>query len=133
MAAFSENISQIVRYLSKLRRTCAFSSTCTQKMVIVGNLLGKSSYRSASRPGTAFSTTLHVHPAKSQISLCICVIWSEYSLCVLRITKDPSHLHAATGDSDQTAQMRRRSVIAGRTCNLVGSAMARLICLYNFS
>ena len=35
-----------------------------------------------------------VHPAKTQISLGICPVWSESSLCTLRIAKDPSFFHA---------------------------------------
>ena len=38
----------------------------------------------------------HVHPAKTQISLGIRPVWSESSLCVQWVAKDPSFLHADT-------------------------------------
>ena len=43
-----------------------------------------------------------VHPAKSQISLGICPVWSESSLCAQWVATDPSFLHADSEDSDQT-------------------------------
>ena len=46
-----------------------------------------------------------VHPAKTQISLGICPVWSEYSPCAQWVAKDPRFLHADSDDSDQTGQM----------------------------
>ena len=46
-----------------------------------------------------------VRPAKTQISLGICQVWSESSLCVQWVAKDPSFLHADSEDSDQTGRM----------------------------
>ena len=44
-----------------------------------------------------------VHPAKTQISLGICPVWSESSLCAQWVAKDPGFLYADSEDSDQTA------------------------------
>ena len=61
-------------------------------------------------------TKLHVRPVKTQISLGICPVWSEFSLCTQWVAKDPSFLHADYEDSDQTGQMPRLIwVIAGCT------------------
>ena len=45
--------------------------------------------------------------AKPQISLSIRSVWSEASLCALRIAKDPRFLHADSEDSGQTGRMPR--------------------------
>ena len=41
-----------------------------------------------------------VCPTKTQISLGICPVWSESSLCAQWVAKDPSFLHADSEDSD---------------------------------
>ena len=41
-----------------------------------------------------------VRPAKTQISLGIRPVWSESSLCVQWVAKDPNFLHADSEDSD---------------------------------
>ena len=41
-----------------------------------------------------------VRPAKTQISLGICPVWSESSLCVQWVVKDLSFLHTDSEDSD---------------------------------
>ena len=46
-----------------------------------------------------------LHPAKPQISLGICPVWSESSLCAQWVAKDPSFLHADREDFDQTGRM----------------------------
>ena len=47
-------------------------------------------------------TKKHLRPAKTQISLGICPVWSESSLCAQWVAKDPSFLHAYCEDrSDQ--------------------------------
>ena len=63
-----------------------------------------------------------VRPAKTQISLGICPVWSESSLCAHWLAKDLSFLHADSEDSDQTGR-----IFAGRTCDFLGFAMRRLI------
>ena len=69
-----------------------------------------------------------VRPAKTQISLGICPVWSESSLCAEWVATDSSFLHADSEDSDQTGRMPRLIwVFAGRTCHFVGFVMRRLI------
>ena len=61
-----------------------------------------------------------VHPAKTQISLGICPVWSESSLCAQWVVKDPSFLHADSEDSDQTGRMPKLIwVFAGHTLTLL--------------
>ena len=61
-----------------------------------------------------------VHPAKTQISVGICPVWSEPSLCAQWVAKDPSFLHADSKDSDQTGWMPRLIwVFPGRTVILL--------------
>ena len=68
-----------------------------------------------------------VCPAKTQISLGICPVWSESSLCTQWVAKDPSFLYADSKDSDQTGRMPRLIwVFAGRKCHFVGFVMRRL-------
>ena len=70
-----------------------------------------------------------VRPAKTQISLGIRPVWSESSLCVLWVAKDPTFLHADSEDSDQTGWMPRLIwVFDGRTGHIVGFVMLRLKC-----
>ena len=72
-------------------------------------------------------TKWHVRPAKTQISMGICLVWSESSLYAQWVAKDPSFLHADSEDSDQTGQMPRLiRVFAGCTWHFVGFVMRRL-------
>ena len=72
-------------------------------------------------------TKWHVRPAKTLISLGICPVWSESSLCTQWVAKDPGFLHADSKDSDQTGRMPRLIwVFAGRTCHFVGFVTRRL-------
>ena len=65
-------------------------------------------------------TKWHVHPAKTQISLGIRLVWSESSLCARWVAKDPSFLHVDSEDSDQTGQIPRLIwVFAGRTATFL--------------
>ena len=41
-----------------------------------------------------------VHLAKTLISLCICAVWSESSLCAQWVATDPRFLHGDSEDSD---------------------------------
>ena len=67
-------------------------------------------------------------PMKTQISLGICPVWSESSLCTQWIAKDPRCRHANSEDSDQTGQMLRLIwAFAGRTGHFLGFVMRRLI------
>ena len=45
-------------------------------------------------------TKCHVRLAKTQISLGICQVWSESSLCAQWVVKDPTFLHAADAQAD---------------------------------
>ena len=63
---------------------------------------------------------MSVRPAKTQISLGICPVWSESSLCAQRVAKDPRFLHADSEDSDRTGRMPRLIwVFAGHTLILL--------------
>ena len=61
-----------------------------------------------------------VRPAKTQISLGIRPVWSESSMSIQRVAKNPRFLHADSEDSDQTGRMPRLIwVFAGRTLTLL--------------
>ena len=61
-----------------------------------------------------------VRPAKTQISLAICPVWSESSVCVLRVAKDPVILYEDIEDSDMHGRMPRLIWdFAGHTCHFV--------------
>ena len=65
-----------------------------------------------------------VHPAKTQTSLGICPVWSEFSLCAQWKAMDPRFLHADSEDSDQTGRLPRLIwVFTWRTDNFVGFVM----------
>ena len=75
------------------------------------------------------TTKWHVCPAKTQISLGICPVWSESSLCahLVAILKDLSFLYADSKDSDQTGRIPKLIwVFAMHTCHFVGFVMRRL-------
>ena len=66
-------------------------------------------------------TKWHVCLAKTQISLGICPVWSESSLCTQWIAKGPRFLHGDSKDSDQTGQMPRLILVfIRRTGHFVG-------------
>ena len=46
-----------------------------------------------------------VHPAKTQLSLGMCPVWSESLLCTRWVAKYLSFLHADSEDPDQTGQL----------------------------
>ena len=61
-----------------------------------------------------------VRPAKTQISLGICLVWSESSLCAQWVARDPSFLDADSEDSDQNGRIPRLIwVFTGRACHLL--------------
>ena len=63
---------------------------------------------------------MNMRPAKTQISLGICPVWSESSLCAQWVAKGLIFLHADSEDSDQTRRMPRLIwVFAGRTVILL--------------
>ena len=53
------------------------------------------------------TNNLTVRPAKTPISLGIRPVWSDFSLCIQLVAKNPKFLHADSEDSDQTGQMPR--------------------------
>ena len=57
---------------------------------------------------------MSVRPGKTQISLGIRPVCSEFSLCAQWVAKDPSFLHADSEDSDQTGRMPRLIWVFGR-------------------
>ena len=60
-------------------------------------------------------------PTKTQISLGNRTVWSEPSLSILWIAKDPMLRHVDSEDSDQTVQVYRLIwVFPGLTCHFVG-------------
>ena len=63
---------------------------------------------------------LTVRPAKTQISLGICPVWLESSLCTQWVAKDPRFLHVDSKDSDQTGRMPKLIwVFAGSSLTLL--------------
>ena len=68
-----------------------------------------------------------VRPAKTQISLVIHPVWSEYWVCAQCVAKDPSFLHVDSEDSVLTGRMPKLIwVFAVCTCHFVGFLMRRL-------
>ena len=73
-------------------------------------------------------TKWYMRQAKTQISLGICTVWWEFSLCVQWVAKGPMFLHASSNDSDQTGRMPRLIwVFAGRKGHFVGFVMRQLL------
>ena len=76
--------------------------------------------RTWTEPRRDKTNKMTVRPAKTQISLGICPVWSESSLCPHWVAQDPGFLHADSEDSDQTGRMPRLIwVFAGRTLILL--------------
>ena len=77
-------------------------------------------------------TKLPVCPAKTQISLGICPVWSASSLSAWGNLGSLATHWAHSEDIDQTAQMPRLIwVFAWRTCHFVGFVMLRLISYFD--
>ena len=75
-----------------------------------------------------------VRPAKTQISLGIRPVWSEFSLCAWWVVKDPSFPHADSEDSDQTGWMPRLIwVFAGRIAILLVLSCRGLVRIMTFT
>ena len=71
---------------------------------------------------------MSMRPSKTQISLGICSVWSESSLCAQWVAKDPVLLHADSEDSDQMPRLIW--VMAGRTGHFVGFVAWQLLYLF---
>ena len=77
--------------------------------------------------GMTKPTKWPVCPAKIQISLGICPVWSELSMYAQWVAKDPMFLHVNSKDFDRTGWMPRLIwVFAGRTGHFVGFVVHRL-------
>ena len=71
----------------------------------------------------------HMCPAKTQISLDVRPVYSEFSLPASRKLGSLATLQALSEVSDQTGRMPRLIwVFAGRTCHFVGFVMRRSYC-----
>ena len=78
-------------------------------------------------------TKWHVRPAKTQISLGIRPVWSEYSLSSWRKFGSLATHWAHSEDSGQTGRMPRLIwVFAGRICHFVGFVMRKLIFVWKY-
>ena len=76
---------------------------------------------------------MSVRPAKTQISLGICPVWSVSSLCTQWVAKDQSFLHVDSEDPDQTGQMPRLIwVFTGGTVTLLVSSWGGLFAIVTF-
>ena len=74
-------------------------------------------------------TKWYVRPAKTQISLGIRPIWSEFSLSAWRTIGSLATHWAHSEDSDQIERMSRLTwVFGGRTCYFVGFVLRWLEC-----
>ena len=91
-----------------------------KKTTVIWSSSGMTNYYKKYEPQHDKTNKMSVRPAKTQISLGIRPVWSESSLCAQWVAKDPSFLHAASEDFDQTGRMPRLIwVFAGRTAILL--------------
>ena len=70
------------------------------------------------------TTIWHVRPAKTQISLGICPVWSESLQCTQWVAEDTMSLHADSKDPDQMPRLIW--VFTGRKDHFTGFVMRRL-------
>ena len=71
---------------------------------------------------------MSVRPAKTQISLGICPVWSESSLCTQWVAKVPSFLHADSEDWSDWADAQAHLSLRWAHTHFVGFVMWWLIC-----
>ena len=74
-----------------------------------------------------------VRPAKTQISLGICPVWSESSLCTQWVAKGPSFLHADREDWSDWADTQADLSLRWAHTHFVGFVESRLISCVNFT
>ena len=67
-----------------------------------------------------------LRPAKTQISLGICLVWSESSLCAQWVAKDPRFLHADTEDWSDWADAQADLSLRWEHSHFVGFVKRRL-------
>ena len=68
----------------------------------LGDFLSCTHWNKGFEPRYDKTNKVTVRPARIQISLGICPVWSESSLCAHWVAKDQSFLHADSENSDQT-------------------------------
>ena len=99
--------SSLIRMYTAYHSVCIFWTHCFMVKRQMSCLMTK-------------QTKWHVRPAKTQISLGICPVWSESLLCAQWVAEDPSSLHADSKDTDQAGLMSRLIwVVAGHTVILL--------------
>ena len=104
---------------------CTFRRTAKSLNFLVGNAVLRTiyHYEPATKP-----TKWHVRPAKTQIGLGICPVWSNYSRSAWRKLGSLVTHWAHSKDSEQTGWIPRLIwVFAGRTCHFVGYFVRWLI------
>ena len=75
-------------------------------------------------------TKWHVRPAKIQISLGICRVWSESSLSIWRKLRSLTTYWAHSEDSDQSGRMPRLIWVFDGSSHFVGFVTRQLIYVY---
>ena len=73
-------------------------------------------------------TNWHVSPAKTQINLGICSVWSESLLCPSWVAKDPVFFHADSEDWSDWAEAQADLSLRWTQRSFVGSVMRWLKC-----
>ena len=73
---------------------------------------------------------MSVRQAKTKFSLGIRPVWSEYSLCIQWVAKDPSFLHADSEDWSDWADAQADLSLRWAHTHFVGFVMSRLISLF---
>ena len=90
-----------LQYLERYR-----TATCSGLVFLC--IFGSCSIRVTKRIWpSAWQTNKMACAAKTQSSLVIRPVWSEFLLCTHLVTKDPSSLHAYSEDSNQTGRSLR--------------------------
>ena len=70
---------------------------------------------------------MSVRPAKTQVSLGICPVWSESSLCAELVAKGSSFLHADSEDRSGWADAQADLSLRWVHSHFVGFVMSRVI------
>ena len=122
------NASKIYRQNGKkckLRSDCSFNSSWSWSALFA------LTYLSQTELPHNKTNKMTVRLVKTQISLGICQVCSESSLCAQWVAKDPSFLHADSKDSDQTGRLPRLIwVFAGCTVILLVLSKFRIVKVY---
>ena len=73
---------------------------------------------------------MSVRPAKTQISLGICPVWSKSSQFAQRVAKDPSFLHADSEDLSDWVDAQDDLSLRWAHTHFVGFFMSWLTCFF---